>query len=150
MSQSVLDPEDIRTSKYIITHVFCPLQLPGRDDHNIHNDRSLVTAIATAARLYSDHVGQSNISQWHDILRMLENLRDVFQSGSLYKSLITSQFSSMNAGGKLSCLRSMPEAHNVKMFSYCLSEPKMRGLSSESRRTPQFSSRSRCPQWLRM
>ena len=113
MSHSVLDPRDIHTSKYIITHVFCPLQLPGEDDHSIHNDHSLARAIATAALLYSDHVGQANIPQWHSILRMLENLQAIIQSESLDSFQTISQFSSMGVGGKFSSFHSILETHNM-------------------------------------
>ena len=113
MSHSVLDPEDICTSKYIITHVFCPLQLPDGDDQTVHNDHSLARAVATAARLYSNHVDQANLPQWHTISRMLKNLQATSQSEDLDRFRAISQFSSMEVGGKLSSLHSMLETHNV-------------------------------------
>ena len=106
MSHSVLDPGDICTSKYIITHVFSPLQLPGGDDHTIHNDHSLASAIAAVARLYSDHVGQALIPQWHSISQMLENLQAMSQSDGLDGFQAISQFN-MDVGGGLSSLYSI-------------------------------------------
>ncbi|KAF8127615.1 hypothetical protein EV363DRAFT_1513903 [Boletus edulis] len=76
MSHSDLS-RDIATLQYIVTHVFCPLQLPDGDDYSIYNDRSLVGLVATVARLYSDHVDQTNMPQWHSISRMLDNLREI-------------------------------------------------------------------------
>ena len=149
MSHSVLDPGDIGTLKYIITHVFCPLQLPDMK-HSIWNDHSLARAVAAAARLYSNHVDQANLRQWHTISRMLENLQATSQSESLDRFQVISQFSSMEVGGKLLSLRSMLETHNVQMSSHCVSEPKMRVSSSESRRMSPSSSRSNCPRTLRM
>ena len=125
MSHSVFDPGDIRTLKYIITHVFCPLQLPDRD-HSIHNDHSLARVTAAAARLYNDRVDQANLPQWHTISRMLENLQATSQSEDLDRFQAISQFDSMEVGGKLSSLRSMVETHNVQISSHCVSEPKMR------------------------
>ena len=49
---SVLDPgEDLVTLKYIVSHVFCPLQLPDGDDHSVPHNHSLAGAIASVARL---------------------------------------------------------------------------------------------------
>ncbi|KAG9309817.1 hypothetical protein JVU11DRAFT_10196 [Chiua virens] len=83
MSNSVLDPGDVSTLKYLVTHVFCPLRLPDGDDHSIPNDRSLVAAIAAASRLYSDHASQGGISQWPSISQMLGNLEASIQPQSL-------------------------------------------------------------------
>ena len=110
---SVLDPGDIRTLKYIITHVFCPLQLPDEDDHSISNDHSLAKAIATAACLFSDHLGQANIPHWHSVSRMLENLQAVIQFECLDRFQTTSQLSSMEVGGKLSSLPSILKTHDA-------------------------------------
>ena len=116
MSQTVLDPGDVYTLKYIITHVFCPLQLPDGDDHSIRNDLSLARAIATAARLYSDHVVQANLPQWHSISRMLENLQAIIIQSKSLDSLrfqTISQFSSMDVGGKFLSFHDILEAHIV-------------------------------------
>ena len=102
MSCAILDSRDIGTWKYIVTHVFCPLQLPGRDDHNINNDHSLARAIATAAHLYSDYISEDNALKWHCISRMLDNLEAITQSERLDSVRTISQFSSMDAGGKIS------------------------------------------------
>ena len=112
MSHTVLDPGDICITKYIITHVISPLQLPDRD-HGICNDHYLAKVIATAVRLYGDYVGQANIHQWNSISRMLENLQSITRSKSLDGFQTISQFSGMEVGGKLSSLHSILEIHNV-------------------------------------
>ncbi|KAF8439864.1 hypothetical protein L210DRAFT_3645838 [Boletus edulis BED1] len=101
MSHSVLDSGDITTLQYIVTHVFCPLQLPDGDDYSVYNDHSLVRLVATVARLYSDHVDQTNIPQWHSVSRMLDNLREIVQFGSLDRSQTVSQLGNMNVGDAL-------------------------------------------------
>jgi hypothetical protein len=101
MSHSILDPGDIHTLKYIITHVFCPLELPDTNDFSIGNDHYLAKAIATAARLCSDYLDHANLSQWHSISRMLENLQAITQSQSLDTLKTISQFTSMDVGGEL-------------------------------------------------
>ena len=100
MSDSVLNPEDLSTLHYIITHVFSPLQLPDGDDHSVSNEHSLAGAIAAAAHLYTIHVGHSNIPQWHSIPRMLDNLRDTVQFQSFDRFHTVSQFGSMEVGGE--------------------------------------------------
>ena len=113
MSNSVLDPEDLPTLEYIVTHVFCPLQLPDGDDHSVINDRSLTAAIAAAAHLYTVH-NRSNAPEWHGISRMLENLQDVVQFQSLDSSQTTSQLCDMNVGGEPSSL------HKILRNSPCV------------------------------
>jgi hypothetical protein len=83
MSRSLLDPGDHCTLQYIVTHIFCSLQLPDGGDQSIRNDRSLAGAISSVMRLYSDHVDQANMAQWRSIVRMLDNLQAVVQSESL-------------------------------------------------------------------
>ena len=112
MSNSVLDPEDLPTLEYIVTHVFCPLQLPDGDDHSVINDRSLTAAIAAAAHLYTVH-NRSNAPEWHGIPRMLENLRDVVQFQSLDNSKTISQLRQMNVGGEPSGLDVFLEIHDA-------------------------------------
>jgi hypothetical protein len=109
---SLLDPEDLCTLQYIITHVFCPLQLPDGDDHSTRNDRSLAGVVSSAMRLYGDHVDKANLAQWHSISRMLDNLRAIVQFEGLDRSQTISQLSSMNVGGELSSLHSILETHN--------------------------------------
>ena len=113
MSRSLLDPGDLCTLRYIVTHVFCSLQLPDGDDHSIRNDRSLAGAVSSAMRLYGDHVDQANLATWHSISRMLDNLRAVVRFECLDRSQTISQLRSMNVGGKPSSLHSIPETHNV-------------------------------------
>ena len=113
MSHSLLDPVDLCTFRYTVTHVFCPLQLAGGDGHNIRNDYSLAGAVASAMRLYSDHVDQANLVQWHSITRMMDYLQDIVQFEGLDRSQIISQLSSMDIGGKLSNLHTILETHNV-------------------------------------
>ena len=112
MSQ-VLHSGDLCTLKYIVTHVFCPLQLPDGDDHSVRHDHSLVGAIASAARLHSDHLSKADMPQWHSISRMLDNLRAIVQFEGLDESQTISRLRNMNVGGKLSSVHSILETHNV-------------------------------------
>ena len=113
MSTSVLDPEDLSTLKYIVTHVFFPLQLPDRDDRSVRNDRSLAGAVATAARLYAVHASGTNIPLWHSISQMLDNLRDSVQHQKLDRSLAVSQLRTMVDGGEPFGFHRMLETHDV-------------------------------------
>ena len=106
MSHSALDIGHIPTLNYIITHVFCPLQLPHEDDHTTYNNHSLVGAVAIAARLYTVHVNQANTPQWRVVSTMLENLQDTVRSKNLDNVQIISQLNGMDIGGKLSNLQS--------------------------------------------
>jgi hypothetical protein len=113
MPHSVIHPAGLCTLKYIVTHIFCPLQLPDGDDHSVHHDHSLAGAIASAARLYSDHLSKADMPQWHSISRTLDNLQAIVQFEGLDRSKTTSQLSSMNVGGKLSSVHSILETHDV-------------------------------------
>ena len=113
MPSSVLDPEDLSTLEYIVTHVFCPLQLPNSDDQSVRNDCSLAGAIATAARLHTVHISDSNIPLWDSISRMLDNLRAIVQHQDLDGSLAVSQLHNMNVGGKSFGFHRIPETHAV-------------------------------------
>lgn len=150
MSRPVIDPGDIRTSEYIITHVFWPPKFSGVDDHGIQNDFSLATVVVTAARLYREHVSEVDIPQWRSISRMMENLQATMQSESLDRFRTMSQFSSMDVGGQFASLQTDLEAYIRQMSSHCSSEPKMWGSFSGSRRTSLSSSRLSCLRWLRM
>ena len=101
MAYSVLDHGDIRTLEYIVTHVFLPLKLPDGDDHSVCNDRSLASAIASVAHIYSGHVDTANLPEWNCILGMLENLQATVQFESLDQLRSISQLSSMHVGGEL-------------------------------------------------
>ena len=107
MSCSILEPVDFRTSEYIITHVFYPLQLPDANDHSVHHDYSLASAIAEAACLFGSHVNEASVLHWHGVSRMLENLAANVQFESLDKFRTSSQFGSMDVGGKLSSARNV-------------------------------------------
>ena len=104
---------DLCALKYIVTHVFCPIQLPDGDDHSINNDCSLAGAIAAATRLYTDHLDKANLPPWHSISRMLDNLRAIFQFESLDGPRTISQLNSMEVGGKLSNNHSILGTHDV-------------------------------------
>ena len=148
---SVLDPgEDLVTLKYIVSHVFCPLQLPDGDDHTVPHNHSLAGAIASVARLHSDHITNADMPQWHSILRMLDNLQAIVQFEGLGRSQTISQLSSMVVRGKPSSPRSILETHNVQMSSHFLFKPKMRWSYSESRKMSPFSRPSRHPRRPRM
>jgi hypothetical protein len=104
MSHSIIDPPDLAILQYIVTHVFCPLQLPDGDDHSVLNDRSLAGAITSVARLHDDHVGEADMPQWHCISRMLDNLLATVQFESLDESQTVSQLTNMNVGDVLAFL----------------------------------------------
>ena len=113
MSHCLLDPGDLPTLEYIVTHVFFPVQLPGGDDRSIRHDCSLAGAITSVLRLYSGHVSKADMPQWHSISQMLDNLRAIVQFEGLDRSQTISQLGGMNVGGKFPTLRSILETHNV-------------------------------------
>ncbi|KAF8554287.1 hypothetical protein OG21DRAFT_1522569 [Imleria badia] len=88
--------------KYIITHVFCPLRLPGADDHSYPNDQALIAAVVAAANAYTCVVAVAGQSQWPPIARMLENLAATVQSAKLDKNRVISQLSRMQPGDVVS------------------------------------------------
>ena len=85
--------------EYIITHVFCPLRLPGIDDHTFSNDQALIGAVLDAAQAYTRVVADAGQSEWPPIERMLENLGVTIQSARLDKCHVFSQLSRMQPGG---------------------------------------------------
>jgi len=89
-----------KTLQYKITHVFCPLQLPGGDDHSPHNDYALSEAVYTSAQAYAEHVSVSAKPQWKRIVRMLRNLNDTTAFEALDEKAVVFQLQSMNIGGK--------------------------------------------------
>ena len=127
MPRTLLDPGDLCTLQYIITHVFCPLQLPGGDDHSIHNDCSLADAISSVLRQYSDYVDQANMPQWHSISGMLDNLRAIVQFERLDMSQTVSQLSSMSVGSKISSLRGILRLTTCRYPRISYSSPKCGG-----------------------
>ena len=113
MSHSIIDPGDLGTLRGIATHVFLPLRLPDRGKDTVRLDRSLATAIASAARLYSDYVSEAGTPQWRRISRMLDNLQAIAQLEGLDRSQTISQLSGMGVGGKLSLLHSILNPHDA-------------------------------------
>ncbi|KAF8425082.1 hypothetical protein L210DRAFT_3567617, partial [Boletus edulis BED1] len=87
--------------EYIITHVFCPLRLPGADDHSFPNDQALIEAVVDAAHAYTRVVADASHSEWHSIENMLENLSATVRSAKLDTGLVMSQLDSMQQGGVL-------------------------------------------------
>ena len=85
--------------EYIITHVFCPLRLPGVDDHTFSNDQALIGAVLDAAQAYTRVVADAGQPEWPPIERMLENLGATVQSSRLDKRRVFSQLSRMQPGG---------------------------------------------------
>ncbi|KAG6375284.1 hypothetical protein JVT61DRAFT_3506 [Boletus reticuloceps] len=85
--------------EYIITHVFCPLRLPGADDHSFPNDQALIEAVVDAAHAYTRVVADAGHSEWHSIANMLENLGVTVQSAKLDTGRVMSQLSDMQQGG---------------------------------------------------
>ncbi|KAF8554288.1 hypothetical protein OG21DRAFT_1497164 [Imleria badia] len=88
--------------EYIITHVFCPLRLPGADDHTYANDQELIAAVVDAANEYSRVVADTGQSEWPAIARMLENLAATVQSARLDINRVISQLEKMQSGDVLS------------------------------------------------
>ena len=98
--------------KYVVTHVFLPVQLPNKDDytHTPDNDHSLVRAVCAAAHAYRTHVcGISEQAQWHSITRMLENLRASVQSEHMDNDHVISQLREMQTGGTLAGSLQVPD-----------------------------------------
>ncbi|KAF8550880.1 hypothetical protein OG21DRAFT_1544655 [Imleria badia] len=81
--------------EYIITHVFCPLRLPGADNHTHANDQKLIAAVVNAANEYTRVVADAGQSKWPHIARMLENLAATVQSARLNKNRVISQLSGL-------------------------------------------------------
>ena len=85
--------------EYIITHVFCPLRLPGEDDDAFLNGQALITAVVDAANAYTRVAANTGQSEWPPIAKMLENLATTVQSGKLDKNRVIAQFRGMQPGG---------------------------------------------------
>ena len=91
-----------KTLQYKITHVFCPLQLPGGGDQSPHNDYALSEAVYTSAQAFAEHVSAPAKPQWQRIVRMLCNLNDTMVFEALDEKVVVFQLSSMGVGGKRS------------------------------------------------
>lgn len=85
--------------EYIITHVFCPLRLPGVDDHTFPNEHALIGVVLDAAQAYTRVVADAGQSEWPPIERMLQNLGVTVQSARLDKNCVILQLSRMQPGG---------------------------------------------------
>jgi hypothetical protein len=97
MSES--EAEETSVLEYIITHIFCPIQLPQHDDHTAYRDRALLDVVLGSARNFKSFLPHDDQEQWGPLLKMLENLGDTTISPSLTED-IESQIRSMEAGGK--------------------------------------------------
>ncbi|KAL4078001.1 hypothetical protein J3A83DRAFT_4087181 [Scleroderma citrinum] len=95
------DVLDNKTLKYLITHVFCPLQLPDGDDHSLDNDRALSGVAYNAACAYSRHLDGSASAQWESIMEMLRNLDQSMSLEALDEDLLDSQIQFMRGGDVL-------------------------------------------------
>ena len=114
MSNTVLDPEDVSTLQYLVTHVFSPLRLPNGDDHSVSNDRSLAATAASVAQLYAT---KTNINLWRVTSQMLNHLRTAVQFQYLDGPRITSQLAGMNSGGMSPRFISLPTIHVLQTSS---------------------------------
>lgn len=84
--------------EYITMHVFCPLRLPGADDHTHAGDQALIGAVVDAANAYS-HVADAGQSKWPHIQKMLESLAVTVPFPRLNKNRVVSQLRGMQCGG---------------------------------------------------
>ncbi|KAH0834181.1 hypothetical protein J3R83DRAFT_11490 [Lanmaoa asiatica] len=71
--------------EYIITHVFCPLRLPGEDDHCLPGDQALVGSVVAAARAFTNVASNATLPEWPAIERDVgepRSQRPVYETGS--------------------------------------------------------------------
>lgn len=98
-------PAFVHTSSslgYAVTHVFLPVELPGRNDYSLENELSLLRAVCATAHGYAVHIDRTASGpQWHRITRMLGDLRASVQSDQLDNEYIISQLRGMHPGGTL-------------------------------------------------
>jgi hypothetical protein len=85
--------------EYIITHIFCPIQLPQHNDYTLDNDRALLDVVLGSARKFVGSLPDHDQEQWSPSLRMLENLAVTMTSPSLTADVIEPQIKSMQGGG---------------------------------------------------
>ncbi|KAG2078005.1 hypothetical protein BDR04DRAFT_999481 [Suillus decipiens] len=90
--------------EYIITHIFCPVQLPQHNDYTLDNDRSLLDVALGSARKFVRSLPNHDQEQWSPLLKMLENLAVAMTSPSLTVDVIESQIKSMQVGDILAYL----------------------------------------------
>ena len=86
--------------QYKITHVFCPLQLPGGDDHSLSNDQELSKTAYASAHAYARRPSDSEKSHWYHIVGMLCDFRNTTAFEALDAQLVAFQLRSMSVGGK--------------------------------------------------
>ena len=99
MASGDTDVSEDTTLQYLITHIFCPLQLPQEDDHSLDNDRALSSAVSSAAYAYSQHTSGSASAQWRHIEKMLRNLNHAMSLNVLDGAFLDSHLQSMEVGG---------------------------------------------------
>ena len=85
--------------QYLITHTFCPLQLPHEDDNSFDNDHALSSAASSAAHAYSQHTSGLAGAQWRHIEKMLQNLNHAVSLNVLNEAFLVSHIQSMEVGG---------------------------------------------------
>jgi len=114
------DVLEVKTLKYLITHIFCPLKLPDGDDHSLDNDNALSRVAHSAACDFSQHSGGPASAQWQYIVKMLRNLDHVVSSSALDEALLDCQIQSMEVGGT-DCVAFIifSHAHYIQM-SWCI------------------------------
>ena len=86
--------------RYVVTHVFLPVELPDESDYTLENDHSLARAVCAAAHAYNGtHVsGTFEQAQWHRITRMLDNLQASVQSEPMDHHHVIAQLRGMQTG----------------------------------------------------
>ncbi|KAG1848861.1 hypothetical protein F4604DRAFT_127913 [Suillus subluteus] len=97
MSASASEPEKTPVLQYIITHIFCPIKLPRRDDYTADRDRALLDLVLGSARNFVSHLPHSDQEHWSHLLKMLKHLGVATTSTSLTQD-VESQVRSMRAG----------------------------------------------------
>ncbi|KAG2365786.1 hypothetical protein BDR07DRAFT_1398113 [Suillus spraguei] len=90
--------------EYIITHIFCPVQLPQHSDYTLDNDRSLLDVALGSARKFVSSLPNHHQEQWSPSLKMLESLAVAMTSPSLNVDVVESQIKSMQVGDILAYL----------------------------------------------
>jgi hypothetical protein len=111
MSVSSSDSEEMSMLEYIITHIFCPIELPQHDDYAATSDRALLDAVMGSARNFASRLPHDEEEQWSPLLKMLKNLGVTTTSISLTK-VIESQIRSMKAGGMYILLEFKIDTHS--------------------------------------
>jgi len=120
MANGDTDVSEDKTLQYLITHIFCPLQLPQEDDHSLDNDRALSNTVSSAAYAYSQHTSDSANAQWRHIEKMLRNLNHAMSLSVLDEALLDCQIKSMEVGGT-NCVAFIISSHaHYTQMSWCI------------------------------